>query len=93
MPNLPLTSLALLAAFATGAGLSYRWRDNTANLHQAQWESRQAQAIAQAQATARQREQTLQAQMERIQHDANDRLGELDKMAWRQSLPQRLTEE
>jgi len=74
MPNLPLTGLALLAAFATGAGLGYKWRDNTAHLQQAQWQRQQAQALADAQTKARQREQALQTQMERIQHDANDRL-------------------
>jgi len=48
MLSLPLTGLALLAAFAAGAALGCKWRDNTAHLQQAQWESRQAQAIAQA---------------------------------------------
>jgi len=67
----PVISLAFLAAFLTGAGLGYKWRDNTARLAASEEQQRYTQALNQAPEHARTREQTLINQLSEIAMPTN----------------------
>jgi len=79
MPALspPIISLALLAALLTGAALGYKWRDNTAKLHESREQQRYTQALNEALDRARRQEQSLYAQMEALTRDAEKQLQDL----------------
>jgi len=66
IPQLPLLSLAFLAAFTAGAALGYKWRDNTARLAESKQAQRQAEALAEAQQQARRQEQALTQQLNEV---------------------------
>jgi len=79
MPALstPMLSFALLAAFLTGAALGYKWRDNTAKLHESREQQRYTAALNEALDKARQQEQSLYAQMEALTRDTEKQLQDL----------------
>jgi len=72
MPSLtyPMLSLAFLTLFLTGAALGYKWRDNTAKLHESREQQRYTAALNDALDKARRQEQSLYAQMEALTRDA-----------------------
>jgi len=76
MPALstPLLSLAFLAVFLTGAAIGFKWRDNTAKLHESREQQRYTAALNDALDKARRQEQTLYAQMEALSRDTEKQL-------------------
>jgi len=76
MPALspPTISLVPLAALLTGAALGYKWRDNTAKLHESREQQRYTQALNETLDRARRQEQTLYAQMEALSRDTEKQL-------------------
>jgi len=93
MPTLPLPllSLAFLAVFLTGAALGYKWRDNTAKLHESREQQRYTAALNEALDKARRQEQSLYAQMEELTRDAEKQLEDL-AVAERTAFDNRLRE-
>jgi len=79
MPALPspVLSLAFLALFLTGATIGYKWRDNTAKLHESREQQRYTAALNEALERARQQEQSLYAQMEALTRDTEKQLQDL----------------
>ncbi|WP_153015388.1 hypothetical protein, partial [Ventosimonas gracilis] len=69
-----LISLALPAALLIGAGLGYKWRDNSAKLHESREQQRYTQALNEALDNARRQEQALYAQMEALTRDTEKQL-------------------
>ncbi|WP_153015373.1 hypothetical protein, partial [Ventosimonas gracilis] len=76
MPSFPayFASLALLAALLTGVALGYKWRDNSAKLHESREQQRYTQALNEALDKARRQEQALYAQMEALTRDTEKQL-------------------
>jgi len=71
---LPVTSVVFVLLFTLGAALGYKWRDNTAKLHESREQQRYTQALNEALDRARRQEQSLYAQMEALTRDTEKQL-------------------